>query len=117
MKLLRGVLSVVLLAGLAASANAFSLRVPQVPVSGSSLQTYLSNPPINESINVLTDQLDAQVWNTSVSGNATFTLMIEFAGNAGGNSLGVYNANNPAPLFQVFPGAASAGSPAGPPRR
>jgi hypothetical protein len=90
-----------------ASIAGAALRSPQVVVGGGSLQAYLNSQ--GESINVQTDQQDAQVWNTSVSGNSTFTLMIELAGNATGNSLGIYNANNAAPLFQVFPGAAAAG--------
>ena len=90
-------------------AYAFASRSPQVVFNYTSLQNYLNG--VGESINVATDQLDAQVWTTSVSGNATFTLMIEYAGNAASNNLGVYNANaGPSPtLFQVFPGAASPG--------
>lgn len=100
-------IAVAALVVVASAAGAFPLRSPQVAVGGSSLQTYLNG--VGESINVNTDQLDAQVWDTSVSGNATFTLMIELAGNAALNNIGIYNANNAAPLFQVFPGAASAG--------
>jgi hypothetical protein len=47
-----------------------------------------------------------------VSGNATFTLMIELAGNAASNDIGVYNSSaapSPTNKFLVFPGAASAG--------
>jgi hypothetical protein len=98
----------VVLAGLTSPAAAFNLRVPQVAVAGGSLQGYLNG--VGEAINVNTDQLDAQTWNTSVSGNSTFTLMVEFAGNAGSNGIGVYNAADAVPaLFQVFPGAATAG--------
>jgi hypothetical protein len=98
----------VVLAGMFAPAAAFTLRVPQVAVGGTSLQTYLTS--VDGGITVSTDQLDAQVWNTSVSGNSTFTLMVEFAGNAALNNLGVYNGNAAVPaLFQIFPGAASAG--------
>ena len=90
-------------------ASAFNLRAPQVPVLGGTLQGYLNG--VGESINVLTDQLDAQVWVASVSGNASFTLQIELTGNAPGNNIGVYNAGGPPvpPLYQVFPGAATAG--------
>jgi hypothetical protein len=98
----------VVLAGMTSPAGAFTLRAPQVAVGGASLQTYLNG--VGESINVNTDQLDAQEWNTSISGNSTFTLMVEFAGNAASNNIGVYNAGAAVPpLFQVFPGAASAG--------
>jgi hypothetical protein len=93
----------------ASSAFAFSLRSPQVTVNGGSLQGYLNAN--DGGINAGTDQLDAQQWTASISGNATFTLMIELAGNAASNNIGVYNTNaGPTPtLFQVFPGAASAG--------
>jgi len=98
----------VVLSGMTSPAAAFTLRSPQVAVGGASLQTYLNG--VGESINVNTDQLDAQEWNTSVSGNSTFTLMVEFAGFAGSNNIGVYNASAAVPpLFQVFPGAAAAG--------
>jgi len=91
-------------------AHAYPLRAPQVVFPAAPLQTYLNG--VGESINVLADQVDAQNWLTSVSGNASFTLMIELAGNAAFNSIGVYNGNDPSPaptLFQVFPGVASAG--------
>lgn len=104
-----GAIALLAVATVHPDASAFNLRVPQATVVGGSLQGYLNG--LGESINVSTDQLDAQVWTSSVSGNATFTLMIELAGNAGSNSIGIYNTNGPVnpPLFQVFPGAASAG--------
>ena len=84
-----------------------ALRLPQIPVLGGTLQGYLNG--VGEAINVNTDQENAQVWQTSVSGNATFTLMIELTGNAAGNNIGVYNAGLAAPpLDLVFPGAAAA---------
>ena len=77
-------------------------------MNGGTLQAYLNG--VGESINVSTDQLDAQTWNTSISGNSTFTLMVEFAGNAASNNIGVYNAGAAVPpLFLVFPGAATNG--------
>jgi len=99
----------VVLAAFVSTAAAFSPRVPQVALNGASLQGYLNG--VGESINVATDQVDGQVWTTSISGNATFTLMIELSGNAGGNAIGVYNSNGPVvpPLYQIFPGAATAG--------
>jgi hypothetical protein len=42
------------------------------------LQGYLNSQ--GESINVLTDQQDAQIWSSSASGNSLLTLMVEFAG-------------------------------------
>lgn len=93
----------------ATAALAFGPRIPQIAVGGASLQTYLNAN--DGGINVNTDQVDAQVWTSSVSGNATFTLMIELAGNAASNDIGVYNAGGPSnpPLYLIFPGAASAG--------
>ena len=90
-------------------ALAFGPRLPQVAVGGASLQNYLNAN--DGGINVNTDQVDAQVWKSSVSGNATFTLMIELAGNAASNDIGIYNTNGGAnpPLYLVFPGAATAG--------
>src|SRR5262245_48256016 len=98
-----------LLVATASMASAFNLRAPQVPVLGGTLQGYLNG--VGESINVNTDQLDAQVWTASISGNASFTLMIELSGNAAGNNIGIYNTGGPPvpPLYQVFPGAAAAG--------
>jgi len=92
---------------LAASASA-ALRSPQVPVLGGTLQGYLNS--VGESINVLTDQDATQTWSTTVSGNSTFSLMIELTGNAAVNTLGIYNGPDAVPaLYQVFPGAATTG--------
>jgi hypothetical protein len=116
MKLLRTNVPVAMIAGVAlvavfasaTSSSAFTLRSPQVTFSTGSLQGYLNG--VGETINVATDQLDAQVWSSNISGNAEFTLMIELAGNAAQNAIGVYNTQDAFPvLFQVFPGAASAG--------
>lgn len=99
-----------LLVASVSTADAFSLRVPQVALNGASLQAYLNG--VGETINVNTDQVDGQVWSTTVSGNSTFTIMLEAAGNAAFNSIGIYNIDDPnamPALFQVFPGAASPG--------
>jgi hypothetical protein len=90
-------------------AAAFNPRIPQVVFNSASLQGFLNG--LGESINVNTDQLDAQVWTSAVSGNSTFTLMIELTGNANQNAIGIYNTSGPPvpPLFQVFPPAATAG--------
>jgi hypothetical protein len=103
----RVAVSLTLGAMLATSASA-ALRSPQVVVNGGSLQGYLNSK--GESINVLTDQNAGQTWATTVSHNATFTLMIELAGNAATNTIGVYNGADAVPaLDQVFPGAATNG--------
>lgn len=92
----------------ASIASAFSLRSPQIVYNNGSVQGYLNAN--DGGINTATDQVNGQVWTTSVSGNATFTLMIELAGNAASNDIGVYNAGAAVPpLYLVFPGAASAG--------
>jgi hypothetical protein len=90
------------------SPTAAAPRAPQVAFCEGSLQSYLNG--VGESINVLTDQVDAQVWTTGVSGNADLTIMVELAGYATLNNIGIYNTAEAVPtLFQVFPGAASAG--------
>ena len=91
------------------AAAVFNPRVPQVVFNSASLQGYLNG--VGESINVNTDQLDAQVWTSAISGNSTFTLMIELSASANANAIGIYNTGGPVnpPLYQVFPGAASAG--------
>ena len=97
-----------LLGGFLATSASATLRVPQVVVNGASLQTYLNSK--SETINVNTDQDAGQTWASTVSNNSTFTLMIELAGNAATNTVGIYNAGVVAPpLYQVFPGAATNG--------
>lgn len=89
---------------------AFPLRAPQIVVNpgDGALQGYFNG--VGEAINVATDQLDAQTWSTTISGNSTLTLMLEIAGNAWGNAMGVYNGGDAVPtLYQVLPGAATPG--------
>ncbi len=102
------ILSMLMLAAFAASASA-ALRVPQIAVGGGGLSGYLTS--VGEaSINVNTDQVDVQRWASTVSSNSTFTIQVELAGNAASNTIGLYNAALAVPsLYQVFPGAASAG--------
>jgi len=101
-------LAALAVASMVTAASAFGPRIPQVFVQDPSLQNYLNAN--DGGINVHTDQVDAQVWTASVSGNATFTLMIELAGFAPNNDIGIYNAGAAVPpLYLVFPGAAQAG--------
>jgi hypothetical protein len=101
------IVGLLMLATFAATGSA-ALRVPQIAVVGGSLQGYLNG--VGEAINVLTDQQDVQRWASTVSNNSTFTIQIELAGNAPLNAYGLYNASLAVPpLYQVFPGAASAG--------
>jgi hypothetical protein len=107
-----GMAAALLVSAIPSVSHAFPLRASQVTFVSGSLQNYLNlvNPGPGP-INVNTDQLDAQVWSSNSSGNADFTLMIELSGNAASNSIGIYNTGGPPspPLFQLFPGAASAG--------
>jgi len=99
-----GSIAMLALAGTASAA----LRVPQVTVNGGTLQGYLNG--VGEAINVSTDQQNIQRWLATVSNNSTFTIQVEFAGNAGTNTYGIYNAALAAPpLYQCFPGAATNG--------
>ena len=91
------------------SANALPLRVPQVPYNFAPLQGYLN--VVDAGINVATDQLDAQVWSVSITGNTDFTLVLK-NGPGVASAIGVYNGNDPNPvpvLFQVFPAGAVPG--------
>ena len=94
----------------AAPASAVPPRVPQVVFNYGPLQGYLNT--VDPGINVATDQLNAQVWSVSITGNADFTLMLRSALGTGA-AFGVYNSTEPIgpfpPLFQVFPGGAVAG--------
>ena len=111
LRLVSGLAVVIAAVALVASvtpAGAFNLRAPQIAVGSGALQAYLNG--VGESINVGTDQLDAQIFTSTISGNSTFTLMLEDAGFAANNALGIYNSADPGPtLFQVFPGVAAPG--------
>lgn len=97
----------VLLVAFASVASA-ALRVPQVAFNSGSLQSYISG--VGQTINVDTDQENAQSLTKSASGNTTFTIMLELAGNAAGNTIGVYDATLAAPaLVPIFPGGATQG--------
>lgn len=92
------------LATIVSTGQAFSLRTPQVAFASSTLQGIMTS--VGESTNAATDQLDAQVWSTSLSGNTVFTIYLK--ANPNSDAIGVYNALMPAPvLYQVFPAAAS----------
>jgi hypothetical protein len=86
---------------------AFPLRSPQVVFNYGPLQGYLN--VVDTGINVATDQLDAQVFSVSITGNTDFTLMLETGGGVA-SSIGVYNGPDAVPaLDQVFPAAAVPG--------
>ena len=76
----------VLVASAAFTAPAFAaLRVPQKPVLGGTLQAYFTS--IGETINVLTDQDNTQLWYHTTSGTTTYTLQIENSPNANVNTI------------------------------
>ena len=98
---------VLILAGaicLVSTAHA-ALRSPQIPVSGTALQTFFTSK--GQVINVNTDQLDLQ----TVSFPAGATLEIHAAiVDPGSSVFGLYNAGlTIPPLYQVFPGASTDG--------
>jgi hypothetical protein len=100
------VLAITVLALVAGPASALNLRSPQVVFNTPPLQGYLNI--VDPGINVATQQVDAQSWSTSITGNADFTLMLK-TGLGQGDAFGVYNAAVGPPLFQVFPAGAVAG--------
>jgi len=104
------VLCFVIVVVLAGTALAFDLRSPQVPFCSGPLQTFL-NSIGQGSVHVTTDQVDAQIWKSSYSGNAEFTLVLKQTP-AVSSSIGVYNVDDPYPptLCQVFPAGAPVGS-------
>jgi hypothetical protein len=94
----------------AAPAAAFNLRSPQVSFNNVVLNAYFLGK--GQAITTLGDQLDAQTWASTLSGNSTFTIMLERSVVDNMNSIGIYNTNDPnlvPALFQVFPGAATPG--------
>jgi hypothetical protein len=91
------------LATIVSASQAFSLRTTQVPFSSSTLQGIMT--AALETTNAATDQLDAQVWSTALSGNTVFTIYLK--ANPNSDAIGVYNSLSPSPaLYQVFPAAA-----------
>lgn len=85
-----------------------ALRVPQVAMDPFPLQGYLNG--VGESINVATDQQNVQTFQKTVSGNSTFTLMIEVASYANNNTIGLYDASQAFPtLAPIFQGTAVGG--------
>lgn len=92
----------------AGEVRAAGLRNPQVAFNGASLQAYLTAR--GQALNVYADQWDIQCWSTTVSGNSTFTIMLELSGLANANSVGVYNCGLPnPPLYPIFPAVAGPG--------
>lgn len=92
------------LVGAAGVAGA-AVRVPQVPVAGTALSTFLQSQ--GQAINVNTDQVDAQ---RQAVPNTTNFQMFTYGPGVGSTSVGLYNAALAAPaLFQIMPVAVAPG--------
>ena len=91
-----------LLVALASTSHA-ALRSPQVPVSGTALQSFFASQV--QAINVVGSQLDAQTFSLPAGGSFQ---VIPFG--TASTTVGIYNAAVASPpLYQVLPGAASPG--------
>ena len=83
---------------------------------GASLQGILNNitvAPINNvsSTNVNTDQLQLdEYWQISGSGGSFAQIIIELAGNANTNTVGIYDASNPSNQVTLFSGTEGPGA-------
>ena len=101
----RPLLAVLVLSLVGVAAEA-APRVPQIPVSGTALQAFFTSK--GQAINVNTDQLDLQA--IGLPAEASVQMSGAFGPQGVGSVFGVYNAGfDVPPLYQVFPGAATAG--------
>jgi hypothetical protein len=98
-----GVIATVVFATLAYALPAYAaLRSPQVPVSGSALQSFFTAH--GQSINVSAGQQDIQQFSIPISTSFQVQLFNASA------TFGAYNASDAVPaLYQLMPGAASTG--------
>jgi hypothetical protein len=87
------------------------------PVLGDSLQNIINDlyscgacAPVTAAPNVLTDQAAPdEMWAIEASGSSIATIVLELAGFADQNILGVYDINNPLNRVELFGGSASSG--------
>lgn len=77
------------------------------PSLQTSFDTLLGNGVLSAANDCIAEGSDAQ-WETPNLAGAT--ILLELAGNAGSNTFGVYNLDNPADYRTVFTGSANAGS-------
>lgn len=83
---------------------------------GASLQGILDNITVaptfhQSSTNVNTDQVGFDsYWQIAASGGSFAQIIIELTGNAGTNTLGIYDASNPSSQVTLFTGAEGAGA-------
>jgi hypothetical protein len=88
---------------LLASSSHAALRSPQVPVSGTALQTFFGSQ--GQTINVNADQVDVQTFSVPLGSGFQVLKFIDPSAN-----VGVYNAAAVSPaLYLIFPGAAGPG--------
>ena len=91
-----------------AAADEYTLRDPQIPVSGSGLQDFLQW--MGESIDVQQAQLDVQLMQTYYGVHFTLTFQMELGPIEPGLSVGLYDGSTLAESFvEVFPVAAGPG--------
>lgn len=84
-------------------------------INGSSLQTILNGITDDgtSSIDVNADQVSAdKYWKLTASGTSAATMIVEVAGFAASNTLGLYDAANPSNKVTLFAGAATDGDQA-----
>ncbi|CAH9018547.1 DUF4114 domain-containing protein [Candidatus Nitrosacidococcus sp. I8] len=79
--------------------------------AGKDLQSQINNITTSgPNINVYTDQTNpSDYWSIGATGVSENSLMFEIAANAGINSFGIYDPNNPKTRLQLFSGTAGAG--------
>jgi len=88
-----------------------ALLVPQIAFGGSALQSRLNG--LGESINVQTDQQDALVWGSTVTGNSLLTIQFDLSGNVNDAELGIAKLSSTGKsvtgICPVFPAVADNG--------
>jgi hypothetical protein len=88
------------------------------PINGDSLQNIINGlyscatcAPVSAAPNVITGQAAPdETWAIEASGTSIATIVLELAGYADQNILGVYDVYNPSSRVELFGGAASSGS-------
>lgn len=112
---MRFVKSLVAAAALAVSAGAFAAPTTVLTGSEQSLQSiinglYTSGTPVTGAPNVNTNQAsETGVFRIEASGGSYATMIIEIAGLANANTMGIYDINNSANFLQMFSGTAGTG--------
>ena len=109
MRFRSGLLALLLALSVCAPPRAFAaLRSPQVPVSGTVLQSYLDqqNPGIHAGL----DQVNIQHWDDPNPNNGIFTLQLELGPKVPGVSVGVCSPGAaPLTLYEIFPATSGPG--------